>query len=80
MAAFWGSKGLKAPRLILCVNGFKDMGTASEQRYMGLSRARTLLVVVGDSQLMEQAGGRGWQGPSPVLKIGSRWLDQNRMN
>lgn len=44
--------------MVLCVNGFKDMGRAREQLYVGLSRARSLLVVVGDSGLLEEAGGR----------------------
>ncbi|MBT2568685.1 hypothetical protein J7I84_19770 [Arthrobacter sp. ISL-85] len=34
------------------------MGRAPEQLYVGLSRARSLLVVVGDSGLLEEAGGR----------------------
>ena len=44
--------------MVLCVNGFKDMERAAEQLYVGLSRARSLLVVVGDSALLESAGGR----------------------
>jgi ATP-dependent exoDNAse (exonuclease V) alpha subunit len=44
--------------VVLCVNGFKDLGRAAEQLYVGLSRARSLLVVVGDSALLEEAGGR----------------------
>ena len=53
-----GFKGLERSAVVLCVNGFKDMGRAAEQLYVGLSRARTLLVVVGDSDLLEGAGGR----------------------
>lgn len=53
-----GFKGLERSVVVLCVNGFKDMGRAREQLYVGLSRARSLLVVVGDSGLLEQAGGR----------------------
>jgi ATP-dependent exoDNAse (exonuclease V) alpha subunit len=34
------------------------MERAAEQLYVGLSRARSLLVVVGDSTLLEEAGGR----------------------
>lgn len=37
---------------------FKDMERAAEQLYVGLSRARSLLMVVGDSGLLEEAGGR----------------------
>ncbi|MEN8583114.1 NERD domain-containing protein [Burkholderia sp. RS01] len=70
-----GFKGLERSVVVLCVNGFKDMERAAEQLYVGLSRARSLLVVVGDSALLEEAGGRelkmalskaeAW-GPPPV--------------
>ncbi|KRE71679.1 NERD domain-containing protein [Arthrobacter sp. Soil762] len=53
-----GFKGLERSVVVLCVNGFKDMSRAPEQLYVGLSRARSLLVVVGDSVLLEEAGGR----------------------
>jgi DNA polymerase III delta prime subunit len=53
-----GFKGLERSVVVLCINGFKDMGRAPEQLYVGLSRARSLLVVVGDSELLEEAGGR----------------------
>ncbi|MHC6219808.1 NERD domain-containing protein [Arthrobacter sp. MMS24-S77] len=53
-----GFKGLERSVVVLCVNGFKDMDRAGEQLYVGLSRARSLLVVVGDSGLLEEAGGR----------------------
>lgn len=53
-----GFKGLERSVVVLCVNGFKDMARATEQLYVGLSRARSLLVVVGDSELLEEAGGR----------------------
>ncbi|MCO4261496.1 NERD domain-containing protein [Pseudarthrobacter sp. MDT3-26] len=53
-----GFKGLERSVVVLCVNGFKDMERAAEQLYVGLSRARSLLVVVGDSKLLEEAGGR----------------------
>ncbi|MDQ0029675.1 nuclease-related domain-containing DEAD/DEAH box helicase [Arthrobacter bambusae] len=53
-----GFKGLERSVVVLCVNGFKDMERAAEQLYVGLSRARSLLVVVGDSGLLEAAGGR----------------------
>ena len=53
-----GFKGLERSVIVLCVNGFKDMDRAPEQLYVGLSRARSLLVVVGDSALLEEAGGR----------------------
>lgn len=53
-----GFKGLERSVVVLCVNGFKDLERAAEQLYVGLSRARSLLVVVGDSGLLEAAGGR----------------------
>ena len=53
-----GFKGLERSVVILCVNGFKDMSRAAEQLYVGLSRARCLLVVVGDPELIAEAGGR----------------------
>ncbi|WP_104161522.1 nuclease-related domain-containing DEAD/DEAH box helicase [Arthrobacter sp. ZGTC212] len=53
-----GFKGLERSVVILCVNGFKDMARAPEQLYVGLSRARCLLVVVGDQGLIAEAGGR----------------------
>ncbi|ALE91409.1 hypothetical protein AOC05_01995 [Arthrobacter alpinus] len=52
-----GFKGLERSVVILCVNGFKEMESAAERLYVGLSRARTLLVVVGDSEQLREAGG-----------------------
>ncbi|MCQ1954109.1 NERD domain-containing protein [Arthrobacter sp. zg-Y238] len=52
-----GFKGLERSVVILCVNGFKDMSRAAELLYVGLSRARCLLVVVGDPVLIAEAGG-----------------------
>lgn len=52
-----GFKGLERSVVILCINGFKDMERAAELLYVGLSRARCLLVVVGDSELLREAGG-----------------------
>jgi hypothetical protein len=54
-----GFKGLERSVVVLCVNGFKEMERAAEQLYVGLSRARSLLVVVGDRQVVAEAGGRG---------------------
>ncbi|WP_024476652.1 nuclease-related domain-containing DEAD/DEAH box helicase [Arthrobacter sp. CAL618] len=53
-----GFKGLERSVVVLCVDGFKEMDRAAEQLYVGLSRARSLLVVVGDSTLLAEAGGR----------------------
>lgn len=44
---------------MLAVNGFKQEERAREMLYVGLSRARTLLVVVGERALLEQVGGGG---------------------
>lgn len=52
-----GFKGLERSVVILCVDGFRDMDRAAERLYVGLSRARTLLVVVGDSAQLHEAGG-----------------------
>lgn len=52
-----GFKGLERSVVILCVNGFKDVDRAAELLYVGLSRARTLSVVVGDSAQLREAGG-----------------------
>ncbi|PRB68164.1 NERD domain-containing protein [Arthrobacter sp. MYb213] len=52
-----GFKGLERSVVVLCVNGFKDMSRAVEQLYVGLSRARSLLVVVGDKELIDEACG-----------------------
>ncbi|WP_323960452.1 hypothetical protein GC088_03090 [Arthrobacter sp. JZ12] len=53
-----GFKGLERSVVILCVDGFKEMDRAQEHLYVGLSRARSLLVVVGDPDLLAEAGGR----------------------
>ena len=39
------------------MDGFRDEQRAREMLYVGLSRARSLLVVVGDPQLLAQVGG-----------------------
>lgn len=54
-----GFKGLERSAVVLAVNGFRDLARAKEMLYVGLSRARTLLVVVGDPALLEQVGGGG---------------------
>ncbi|MPY11183.1 AAA family ATPase [Arthrobacter sp. KR32] len=53
-----GFKGLERSVIILCVNGFRDAERAAEQLYVGLSRARSLLVIVGDDAEIIAAGGR----------------------
>ena len=52
-----GFKGLERPVVVLAVNGFRDPARAKEMLYVGLSRARTLLVVCGDLGLIAKVGG-----------------------
>ena len=52
-----GFKGLERPAVVLAVNGFRDEARAREMHYVGLSRARDLLVVCGDLELIQRVGG-----------------------
>ena len=54
-----GFKGLERSVAVLAVNGFKDVERAREMLYVGLSRGRSLLVVVGERAVLEQVGGGG---------------------
>ena len=54
-----GFKGLERPAVVLCVNGFGSMERAREMLYVGLSRARDLLVVCGDPAVIAEVGGGG---------------------
>lgn len=54
-----GFKGLERPVVVLAVNGFRDVPRAREMLYVGLSRARTQLVVCGDPELIAEVGGEG---------------------
>ena len=54
-----GFKGLERPAVVLAVNGFRDEARAREMLYVGLSRARDLLVVCGDLNLIRRVGGEG---------------------
>jgi ATP:corrinoid adenosyltransferase len=65
-----GFKGLERSVAVLAVNGFKDVDRAREMLYVGLSRARTLLVVVGEQALLEQVGGDGVRAR---MKQSQRW-------
>ena len=65
-----GFKGLERSVVVLAVNGFKDVDRAKEMLYVGLSRARTLLVVVGQRALLERVGGGG---VTSRLKSAQRW-------
>ncbi len=52
-----GFKGLERPAVVLAVDGFRDPATARETLYVGLSRARDLLVVVADADTLRRVGG-----------------------
>jgi UvrD-like helicase C-terminal domain/Nuclease-related domain len=55
-----GFKGLERPAVVLAVNGFnRSAERAREMLYVGLSRARDLLVVCGDLDLIRAVGGEG---------------------
>ena len=54
-----GFKGLERPVVVLAVNGFRDRSRAKEMLYVGLSRARTQLVVCGDLDEIAAIGGEG---------------------
>jgi hypothetical protein len=54
-----GFKGLERPVVVLAVNGFREVSRAREMLYVGLSRARTQLVVCGDPDLIAEVGGEG---------------------
>jgi hypothetical protein len=54
-----GFKGLERPAVVLAVNGFRDEARAREMLYVGLSRARDLLVVCADLDLIRRVGGEG---------------------
>ncbi len=54
-----GFKGLERSCVVLCVNGFSDSAHAKEMLYVGLSRARSQLVVVGDLDAITAVGGEG---------------------
>ncbi|MGY1813268.1 NERD domain-containing protein [Blastococcus sp. SYSU D00820] len=52
-----GFKGLERPAVVLAINGFRDEARAREMLYVGLSRARDLLIVCGDLELIRRVGG-----------------------
>ena len=60
-----GFKGLERPAVVLAVNEQPDRERARERLYVGLSRARDLLVVCGDPDHIEKVG-----GPAVLSKIG----------
>ena len=54
-----GFKGLERSVVVLAVNGWRDAARAKEMLYVGLSRARTQLVVCGDLDVIAAVGGTG---------------------
>ncbi|MEJ7771019.1 MAG: ATP-binding domain-containing protein [Geodermatophilaceae bacterium] len=54
-----GFKGLERAAVVLAINGFRDEERAREMLYFGLSRARDLLVVCGDIDMIKRVGGDG---------------------
>jgi len=60
-----GFKGLERPAVVLAVNGFRSPERAAEMLYVGLSRARDLLVVCADPGLI-----RATAGPDVSARLG----------
>ena len=49
-----GFKGLERPAVVLCLNGFRDPQRAIDMLYVGMSRATTKLIVVGDLSIFDE--------------------------
>ena len=54
-----GVKGLERPAVVLAVDGFNESAPAERLLHVGLSRARDLLIVCGDLDVLRRAGGEG---------------------
>ena len=54
-----GFKGLERPVVVLAVNGLRDQNRGREYLYVGLSRARSCLVVCGDLDQIAAVAGTG---------------------
>ncbi len=54
-----GFKGLERPAIVLAVNGFREVERAREMLYVGMSRARDLLVICADPTLLREHAGAG---------------------
>jgi len=54
-----GFKGLERPVVVLAVNGLRDQSRGREYLYVGLSRARSCLVLCGDLDQIAEVGGAG---------------------
>ncbi len=66
-----GFKGLERQVVVLAVDGFRDPARAKEMLYVGLSRARTQLVVVGDLEQLRTVGG---DGVAKRLSAAEQWV------
>jgi hypothetical protein len=75
-------KGLERPAVVLAVKGFRDEERAREMLYVGLSRARDLLVVCGDLELIRRVGGDAVahrltaSPPRAWSRACDRWIDR----
>lgn len=49
-----GFKGLERPAVVLCLNGFRDESRAADMIYVGMSRATTKLVIVGETGRIDE--------------------------
>ena len=49
-----GFKGLERPVVVLAINGFHTDSDQDDVLYVGMSRARDKLVVVGDAEIIEK--------------------------
>lgn len=50
-------KGLERPAVVLAVDGFQNSARSREALYVGMSRARDVLIVVADEQTLRDAAG-----------------------
>jgi hypothetical protein len=67
-----GFKGLERPAIVLVVDGFHDGVVPAQVMYVGMSRARDLLVVVGDPEEIESA-----VGPAVMKRLRERAREQS---
>lgn len=57
MGTCWGFKGLERDVVVLALDGSVEDERAVQKLYVGLSRARALLVVVGEPEALRRIGG-----------------------
>lgn len=65
-----GFKGPERPVVVLAVNGMRDQSRSREYLYVGLSRARSCLVVCGDLDCIAAAGARRRSGAAVPARQG----------